>query len=185
MGRRSRERAPLSFRAVEWLETRLRPRLPARALRLVYRVGYLVLRPWWFVSRPRTSGVKVVVRRGDEVLLIRHTYARRDVWDLPGGFVSPGEDPEHALRRELLEELGLVPTAILPTGATPSRFDRKREVLHSYAVEVGDRDEIRPSRAEIAQARWVRRDALPEETARLARRLVARSYWEYWTDCPD
>jgi ADP-ribose pyrophosphatase YjhB (NUDIX family) len=178
------ERSALSFRAMEWVEARLRPRLSTRALRLVYRLGYLVLRPWWFLSRPRTSGVKAVVRCGDEVLLIKHTYARRHTWDLPGGFITPGEDPEEALRRELQEELRVEPVAIVSTGTTPSRFDRKRELLHSYAVEV-DGQEIQPSTAEIAEARWVHRDALPEDASRFTRRMVARAYWEYWTDSPD
>lgn len=180
----SRERPALSFRAMEAVESRLRPRLSTRALRVVYRLGYLVLKPWWFISRPRTSGVKAVVRCGDQVLLIKHTYARRDVWDLPGGFVAPGEDPIEALRRELHEELQVTPVAIVSTGATPSRFDRKREVLHSYAVEV-DGQHVEPNPAEIAAARWVRHDELPEDTARFTRRMVARAYWEYWTDSPD
>ncbi|HEU4975544.1 MAG TPA: NUDIX domain-containing protein [Baekduia sp.] len=178
------ERPALSFRVAEAVEGRLRRRLTPEGLRRAYRLGYLVLRPWWFVSRPRTSGVKVVVRCGDDVLLIRHTYARRDQWDLPGGFVAPGEDPEEALRRELLEELRVAPVAVISTGTTPSRRDRKREVLHSYAVEIDGRA-ITPNPAEIAEARWVHREALPEDTSPFTRRMVARAYWEYWTDPPD
>src|ERR1700712_1620554 len=98
-------------RTVEAVEARLRARVSPRPLRVAYRAGYLVLRPWWFVTRPRTCGLKAVVRCGDAVLLVRHTYARRDQWDIPGGFVRSDEDLEVALRRELGEELGLVPVA--------------------------------------------------------------------------
>ena len=39
------------------------------------------------------------------VLLVRPTY--KDGWDIPGGYVEPGESPAVACVRELLEEIGL------------------------------------------------------------------------------
>jgi ADP-ribose pyrophosphatase YjhB (NUDIX family) len=174
-------REPLSYRVAEAVEARLRRRASPAMLRRAYRVGYLVLRPWWFVTRPHTLGVKVVVRCGEQVLVVRHTYARRDQWDIPGGFLHPGEDPEPALRRELAEELGVEPVGVLPIAAVASRVDRKRERLFVYAADVA-RTEIHPSVAEIAEARWVDRGALPEATMRSARRMIARAYWELWED---
>lgn len=60
----------------------------------------------WFVTRPRTNGVRAIVLtpRG-EVVLLRHSYVRG--WYLPGGGRNPGEDPETAILRELREEIGL------------------------------------------------------------------------------
>ena len=40
-------------------------------------------------------------------LLVRPTY--KDGWDLPGGYVEPGESPLAACRREVFEELGIRP----------------------------------------------------------------------------
>ena len=178
------DREPLMFRLVEAVESQLRRRATPGQLRLAYRLGYLVLRPVWFVTRPHTRGVKAVVRCGDRVLLVRHTYARRGEWDIPGGFLHPAEDPEVALRRELSEELGVTPTGITSIGVTPSRFDHKREQLYLFRVDVAG-ETVRASEAEIAEARWFPRQALPERTARLARRMVARSAWDYWTHRPD
>ncbi|MCW3001218.1 MAG: hydrolase [Conexibacter sp.] len=175
------DRTPLSYRFMEAVETRLRRRVSPQMLRRAYRAGYLVLRPWWLVARPHTLGVKVVVRCGEQVLVVRHTYARRDVWDLPGGFLHPGEDPECALRRELAEELGVDPVAVLPIAVVASRLDHKRERLYVYVVDVSGTD-IVPSEAEIADAHWVSRDALPDGASRFARRMVARAYWELWED---
>jgi ADP-ribose pyrophosphatase YjhB (NUDIX family) len=179
------DREPLTFRLIEAVETRLRRRVTPAQLRLAYRVAYPVLRQWWFLTRPHTRGVKAVVRRGDRVLLVRHTYARRGEWDIPGGFLHPGEDPELALRRELAEEVGVESiVAVTNIAVTASRFDRKREQLFSYVVDV-DGEAVRPSEAEIADARWFPHDALPVPTGRFARRMVARAYWEYWTHRPD
>jgi ADP-ribose pyrophosphatase YjhB (NUDIX family) len=178
------DREPFTFRLVEAFEAQLRRRTTPAQLRVAYRLGYLVLRPWWFVTRPHTRGVKAVVRCGDRVLLVRHTYARRNEWDLPGGFLHPGEDPEIALARELGEELGVTPAKVTDIGVTPSRFDHKREQLFTFVVDV-DGETVRASEAEIADARWFAHDALPKTTGRFARRMAARSYWEYWTHLPD
>ena len=171
-------REDLTPRVVEAVEAGLRRHVSPRALRAAYRAGYLVLRPWWFVTRPHTRGMKAVVRRGDEVLLIRHTYARRDQWDLPGGFLRPGEEPERALHRELGEELGVVPARVVAIAELASRFDRKRERLFVFAVDVAPGCEITPSEAEIAELRWAPHDALPPAALVFTRRMVARAYWD-------
>lgn len=172
------EREDLTPRVVEAVESQLRRHVSARALRAAYRVGYRVLRPWWFVTRPRTRGMKAVVRCGDKVLLIRHTYARRGQWDIPGGFVRGDEDVEVALRRELDEELGVTPVRITPIAELASRFDHKRERLHVFAVDIAPGSPVTPSEAEIEAVCWARHDALPEPATVFTRRMVARAFWD-------
>ena len=61
--------------------------------------------------------VTAVLRDGDRVLLCHRRAGRRvypDVWDLPGGHVEEGEDPQESLVRELREELGI--TVSEPSG---------------------------------------------------------------------
>jgi 8-oxo-dGTP diphosphatase len=84
-----------------------------------------------------------VRRRADgAVLLVQFDFGGTTVWSTPGGGIHPGESPHVALRRELIEELGLhveefgphlwTRTHIVPMGD----YDGQREVVH--LVEVDD-----------------------------------------------
>lgn len=50
----------------------------------------------------------------DSVLLVRFEFPTGTMWALPGGGLDPGEDHLTALRRELVEEVGLYDADIGP-----------------------------------------------------------------------
>lgn len=53
-----------------------------------------------------------VLSRNGTVLLARRSSSRKvypDRWSLPGGHIEDGEDTETAMRRELVEEIGVMP----------------------------------------------------------------------------
>jgi 8-oxo-dGTP diphosphatase len=59
------------------------------------------------MAEPIVAGVMI---KDGRILLCHRSPNRRwypDVWDLPGGHVEPGETSTEALKRELLEELGV------------------------------------------------------------------------------
>ena len=142
-------------------------------LRLVYRVGYRVLQVWWLIARPKKHGVKCVLVRDDEVLLIRHTYGgRRAEWDLPGGGVKHREEPRQAARREVREELGVDLSRWRFLGELFERIDRKRDRLWCFSCEF-DGQSVELDRAEIAEARWFPLEGLPEDRARYVGRILA------------
>jgi len=55
------------------------------------------------------QSVTAVVIRAGKVLLARHTYgAGKNMLIVPGGYLNKGETPEHAVKREYLEETGVL-----------------------------------------------------------------------------
>jgi 8-oxo-dGTP diphosphatase len=69
----------------------------------------------WFVRgvarlvapRHRVGAVGVVFDGRGRVLIVEHAFRTDFPWGLPGGWVESGEDPAHAVARELHEELRL------------------------------------------------------------------------------
>ncbi len=62
----------------------------------------------------REAARGVVVTPHGELLLMRLCLPRLELWITPGGGIDPGETPEAALRRELLEETALDTDVIGP-----------------------------------------------------------------------
>ena len=54
----------------------------------------------------RVAAYAVIVDDEERVLLAHWNEGRRAAWTMPGGGIEAGEDPEHAARREVLEETG-------------------------------------------------------------------------------
>ncbi|GAA1810695.1 NUDIX hydrolase [Luedemannella flava] len=56
-------------------------------------------------ARPRVAAGALFTDEAGRVLLVRPTY--KPHWDIPGGYVEPGESPRTACIREVHEELTL------------------------------------------------------------------------------
>jgi ADP-ribose pyrophosphatase len=81
------------------------------------------------------AAVVLAVDESDRVLVLaqyRHAAKRRFV-ELPAGLLDkPGEDPEGAARRELVEEAGLAAESWTHLGSTYSSPGFTAEVIHLY-----------------------------------------------------
>jgi ADP-ribose pyrophosphatase YjhB (NUDIX family) len=126
-------------------------------------------RLYWRVLRPTTLGARCVVVRGDEVLLVRHTYERW--WYLPGGGVRRGESFAAAARREVREETGLAVNGVRPLGAYLSRNEGKVDHIVVFVAEAPG-GEPRADPAEVLDVRFFRLDALPDDTSPATRRRL-------------
>ena len=62
-------------------------------------------RNWYPNASPTVGGV--IVDGGRALISKRGSEPEKDRWDVPGGFLEPGEEALGGLRRELKEELGV------------------------------------------------------------------------------
>lgn len=58
-------------------------------------------------GRPRAGCGAAIVRDGRILLVRRLRPPEAGCWSLPGGKIDPGEPHEEAIRREVMEELGI------------------------------------------------------------------------------
>ena len=125
------------------------------------------------LTEPRfnvTAGAVVFNEQG-EVLLLKHVFRAGSGWGIPGGFLEKGEQPDEAIRRELLEEAGLelesAELAFVRTLKTPARVEiifrcrpRGRAVAQGF---------------EIKSAEWFAPDNLPPGLSHDQKRLIKRA----------
>ena len=125
---------------------------------------------WWFVARPTSVGVlALVVDDEGRILLVQHTYRRG--WYLPGGGVHKREGLDEAARRELREEVGVVPTGPLRLQGVYWNFkDARSDYVAVFVVERWTRE---PARSlEIAADRFFSLAELPDDVSPPARRRI-------------
>ncbi|HSB01715.1 MAG TPA: NUDIX hydrolase [Anaerolineales bacterium] len=89
--------------------------------------------------------VGALIIHSDRILLGKRSSSRAfypNVWDVFGGHIEPGEQPDQTLVREIQEELGITPTQWMDletiTESVPERNDHPPYVLiaHFYCVTV-------------------------------------------------
>lgn len=100
----------------------------------------------------------VMVRRGNELLLIRNSSWSAGRFSLIAGFLDFGESLEECVKREVREEAGIEVTNIRYVGSQCWPFPSQQMIgfLADYAS--GD---IKPDGAEIVEAGWFKNGSLP------------------------
>ncbi|MEZ5320311.1 MAG: 8-oxo-dGTP diphosphatase MutT [Vicinamibacterales bacterium] len=86
-----------------------------------------------------------VIRREGRLLITRRLEGTHlsGLWEFPGGKVEPGESPAEGLRRELLEELGVLASVGHQMMVIEHRYPEKTVRLHFHACEIAGEPEAR------------------------------------------
>ena len=105
---------------------------------------------------PRTDPVVIMLAiHGECCLLGRQSRFAKGMWSCLAGFVEPGETIEDAVRRETLEEAGIVCGRVAYFASQPWPFPTSLMIgCHAQALTT----ELKVDRSELEDARWFERD---------------------------
>ncbi len=105
---------------------------------------------------PRTDPVVIMLAiNGEQCLLGRQARFARGMWSCLAGFVEPGETIEDAVRRETLEEVGIVCGRVSYFASQPWPFPMSLMIgCHAEALTT----ELKVDHSELEDARWFARD---------------------------
>jgi NAD+ diphosphatase len=124
---------------------------------------------------PRTDPAMIVlvVDGADRALLGAHRRTGPGRWTTLAGFVEAGESVEQAVRREVVEEAGVVVADVAYAGSQPWPFPASL-MLGCYGRAAAG-DDLRPDGDEVLDVRWFDRDELGAATAAGTVRLPSRT----------
>lgn len=124
------------------------------------------------------SAAAVISNESGEVLLLNHVLRPYSGWGLPGGFLTAGEQPEQAIRREIREETGIELRDLEMFRIRT--LGRHVEMLFS-AIAVGD--PVVMSR-EILELGWFDIESMPEHMSGAQKNLIRERLGKSLVICP-
>lgn len=115
--------------------------------------------------------VIVLIRRGDDILLVHAKNFRGDFYGLVAGFVETGETLEEAVSREVFEETGLKIRNIKYFGSQPWPYPCGLMIGFTADYQNG---EIKLQQSELTSGSWFNMSNLPmiPEKLSIARMLI-------------
>ncbi|MEO1045436.1 MAG: NUDIX domain-containing protein [Pseudomonadota bacterium] len=150
-------------------------------IHLLYRFAQTGRALYWRVFRPKVFGAKLVVRNAaGEVLLIRHSYGRSDLYMLPGGGIRRGEAAVDAAQRELMEEVGCRAEGLALLGEYFDDSKGARNHVSVFTATTSDQPKI--DGREIIEARFFPVTALPASASSASRQRILEMLGEAQPD---
>lgn len=116
----------------------------------------------YYISPKPTCSAIITNGEGKILLAKRGGNPGKDLWELPGGFISLGETLEETVRREIKEELGVNITVIDVVGGFPTVYPLRGvdyETVNIMVVAKIDNGSPTPA-SEVSEVRLVGSDEI-------------------------
>ncbi len=110
----------------------------------------------------QVAGGVILDGQGRVLLVRRANPPAAGTWSLPGGRIEPGETPEQAVVREILEETDLPTRVLAPLGVVEVAGEGMRYAIHEFLLAM--QDPTLPARPgdDASEVRWVPVSDLPQ-----------------------
>lgn len=131
---------------------------------------------------PLSPAVLVLIHDGGNNILLTHKQGWGEMYSLIAGFVEPGETLEGCVRREVLEEVGLVVEEIDTTYAGSQPWPFPHQLMLGFMVRYqGEATDaaIRLDAHELDAAKWFSAKAMPSLPAPLS---LSRQLIDEWLE---
>ena len=128
------------------------------------------------------AAVAGIIECNGEILLTRRAKdPKAGLLDLPGGFVDPGETLEHAISREVEEELSVKIENWRYIASEPNEYLYKGILYNTldtlFVCSIAGKPTLTLEKSEIAEATWIDKSSLrPEELAFVSQARLVRKY---------
>lgn len=126
------------------------------------------------MATPRVAAGALFFNDQGHVLLVKPTYKKH--WDIPGGYVEPGESPRAACIREIQEELGLTvnigPMLVVDWAPASGEGDKLLFIFDGGTLGAKREGAIHFADSELTEWRYMEAESLEQHSpSRLARRI--------------
>lgn len=121
-----------------------------------------------------STAILALVRKKDEILLVRAHNFRGSFHGLVAGFLETGETLEECVKREVLEETGLTVDHVTYFASQPWPFPSG--LMVGFVADYVE-GEIKLQKEELAEAAFYTKDNLPELPRKLS---LARKMIDWW-----
>ena len=138
--------------------------------RFILKVGYSLLKLYWFLFRPKTQGVRCLIIKDNSILLIQHSYGSSN-WTVPGGGTKTGESIAESAKREISEEVGITVSELTKLGCVQYDEEYKKDSIYVFLTTVAS-EAFTIDELEISSAQWFPLDSLPDNSSKLLERFL-------------